>query len=265
MEVFWGDGMFNIYLLGIMIIMGAIFGSFYAVVGDRLSKGESIIKPRSHCTYCQHNLTWYELIPIVSFLILKGKCRHCHAKLSWWYLIVEILSASLFGLSYYLYGFSYELIIALIISSLLIIIYVSDFKYMIINDEPLIIAIALVILTKFCFFGLMPGLKAIISGLLLFSFMLLVKLCGDKIFKRESLGGGDIKLAFFIGCTLNIQLALVSLVLSSFLALPYASYYVFKKQEKEIPFGPFLITGVFITFVFQKAIIAFLELLFMVG
>ena len=176
-------------------------------------------------------------------------------------MLIEILSGTLFALSYCLYGFNYEFFMSIIISSLLIIIYVSDFKYLIINDEPLIIAITLSIITNFIFLGTIKGLYLIISGLVMFIFMYLVKLFGDKAFKRESLGGGDIKLAFFIGCTLGLRLAFVSLIIASFLALPYASYYVVKKQEREIPFGPFLITGVLITFMLSNQIRFVLELI----
>lgn len=244
-----------------MFIIGAVLGSFYMVVGDRLSNNESIVVPRSHCSKCNHILIWYELIPIVSYIIQRGKCKNCHTKLSISYMLIEILSGTLFALSYYLYGFNYEFFMSIIISSLLIIIYVSDFKYLIINDEPLIIAITLSIITNFVFLGTIKGLYLIISGLVMFIFMYLVKLFGDKAFKRESLGGGDIKLAFFIGCTLGLRLAFVSLIIASFLALPYASYYVVKKQEREIPFGPFLITGVLITFMLSNQIRFVLELI----
>lgn len=244
-----------------MFIIGAVLGSFYMVVGDRLPNNESIVTPRSHCSKCNHTLSWYELIPIVSYIIQRGKCKNCHTKLSISYMLIEILSGTLFALSYYLYGFNYEFFMSIIISSLLIIIYVSDFKYLIINDEPLIIAITLSIITNFIFLGTIKGLYLIISGLVMFIFMYLVKLFGDKAFKRESLGGGDIKLAFFIGCTLGLRLAFVSLIIASFLALPYASYYVVKKQEREIPFGPFLITGVLITFMLSNQIRFVLELI----
>ena len=244
-----------------MFIIGAVLGSFYMVVGDRLSNNESIVVPRSHCSKCNYILSWYELIPIVSYIIQRGKCKNCHTKLSISYMLIEILSGTLFALSYYLYGFNYEFFMSIIISSLLIIIYVSDFKYLIINDEPLIIAITLSIITNFVFLGTIKGLYLIISGLVMFIFMYLVKLFGDKAFKRESLGGGDIKLAFFIGCTLGLRLAFVSLIIASFLALPYASYYVVKKQEREIPFGPFLITGVLITFMLSNQIRFVLELI----
>lgn len=244
-----------------MFIIGAVLGSFYMVVGDRLPNNESIVTPRSHCSKCNHILSWYELIPIVSYIMQGGKCKNCHTKLPISYMLIEILSGTLFALSYYLYGFNYEFFMSIIISSLLIIIYVSDFKYLIINDEPLIIAITLSIITNFIFLGTIKGLYLIISGLVMFIFMYLVKLFGDKAFKRESLGGGDIKLAFFIGCTLGLRLAFVSLIIASFLALPYASYYVVKKQEREIPFGPFLITGVLITFMLSNQIRFVLELI----
>ena len=71
-----------------MFVIGTIMGSFFNVIGHRLSKNESAIKPRSHCEFCGHILAWYELIPIISFLIQGGKCRKCRAKLSWWYPLI---------------------------------------------------------------------------------------------------------------------------------------------------------------------------------
>ena len=86
-----------------MFIIGAVLGSFYMVVGDRLSNNESIVVPRSHCSKCNHILSWYELIPIVSYIIQRGKCKNCHTKLSISYMLIEILSGILFALSYCLY------------------------------------------------------------------------------------------------------------------------------------------------------------------
>ena len=90
-----------------LFIVGIIFGSFYNVVADRLPNNESIIKPRSHCPNCNHVLKWYELIPLISFIIQRGKCRKCYYKMSIWYFLSELLTGLLFCLSYYLFGFSY--------------------------------------------------------------------------------------------------------------------------------------------------------------
>ena len=108
-------------------------------------------------------------------------------------------------------------------------------------------------------------IKAVLSGLLLFGFLLIVKLVGDKAFKRESLGWGDVKLAFFIGVTLGIKLGLVSFVIGSFIALPYALFYIAKKKEKEIPYGPFLILAVYLVFVFMAPLSYLINLLFMMN
>ena len=90
-------------------------GSFYYVVGTRLPNNESLLKPRSHCTACNHNLKWYELIPILSFIGLRGKCRECHQKISMEYLLYEILTGYLFAISYVKFGFSYEFFVSLVL------------------------------------------------------------------------------------------------------------------------------------------------------
>lgn len=248
----------------LFIILGCVFASFYTALAMRLSNGESIIKPGSHCNNCNHLLKWYDLIPILSYIILKGKCRYCHKKLDLTYILIELLGGLLFGFSYYLYGISYELIASLIISSLLMIIFVSDFKYLIIIDGVVYVGAIIIIILKYIYFGFNASLNSLISAIIMFLFMLFIKLVGDKIFKRESLGGGDIKLALFIGSTLGLKLSLITIVIASFIALPYAIYYVNKKQEKEVPFGPFLICATLITFYLMEPITNYIISLFII-
>ena len=249
----------------LFIIIGCVFASFYTVIGMRLSNGESIVKPGSHCNNCNHPLKWYDLIPILSFILLNGKCRYCHKKMDITYILMELLGGFLFGLSYFLYGISYELLASLIISSLIIIIFVSDFKYLIIIDGVVYIGTILIILLKLIYFTPKASLFSLISAILMFLFMLFIKFLGDKIFKRESLGGGDIKLALFIGATLGIKLSLITIVIASFIALPYALYFVSKKKEREVPFGPFLIAATLITFIFTEPITNYIITLFIIG
>ena len=113
-------------------------------------------------------------------------------------------------------------------------------------------------------FGFNASLYSFISAVIMFSFMLFIKLVGDKVFKKESLGGGDIKLALFIGATLGLKLSLISIVIASFVALPYAIYYVSKKEEKEVPFGPFLISATLITFYLMEPITNYIISLFII-
>ena len=127
----------SLYLI-ILFVLGTLFGSFFTVVGSRLPRGENFIKKRSHCDNCKHNLSFLDMIPILSFLFLKGKCRYCGKKidsLSTW---MELFTGILFSLSYFTFGFSYQLFFALGIVSLLIILSVSDISYYIIPDEVLI-------------------------------------------------------------------------------------------------------------------------------
>lgn len=251
----------NIIYIIYMFVIGTIMGSFFNVIGHRLSKNESAIKPRSHCEFCGHILAWYELIPIISFLIQGGKCRKCRTKLSWWYPLIEIITGLFFVGCYLYYGFTYDLLLALIISSVLIITCISDFNYLVILDEVLVVsslAALVVIFLKEGFNGLIISL---LSGLLMFFFMLMVKIVGDKAFKRESLGGGDIKLSLFIGLVLGYKLSFINLVLASFLALPVAFYYLVKLKDREVPFGPFLIISTFIIYIFSTQILEFIDLL----
>lgn len=253
----------NVIIAIYIFIIGTIMGSFFNVVAHRLSNNESIIKPGSHCESCQHLLKWYELIPIISFLIQGGRCRQCHTKLSWWYPLIEIITGLFYLFSYLYFGLSPDFFISLVISSVLVITCITDFNYLIILDEPLVIGSIIIIIITLITSGLVDTLIAILSGLLLFFFMLLVKILGDKAFKRESLGGGDIKLSFFIGLSLGYKLAFVNLVLASLLTLPIAFYYLVKYKDREVPFGPFLIISNFIIFVFASPILEFIDYLIM--
>ena len=115
----------------ILFICGAILGSFYLVIGTRLPLKENVITGRSRCDYCKKPLQWYELIPLVSFLLQGGKCRHCGKKISVDHLLMEIITGLLFLVGYLYYGITIKLGIFLVIVSVALIIFVSDFKYMI--------------------------------------------------------------------------------------------------------------------------------------
>ena len=249
-------------MIFIIFIFGLLFGSFYTVVGLRLPEGKSIFKPNSHCDNCEIELKWYELIPLVSYLLQWGKCKKCGAKIPLFYFCIELLTGLLFALCYYLYGFNYEFYTSVIIASVLIIIFVSDFKFMIILDSPLLIGTITVLILKYCYFGGIALRNALISSFLMFMFLLLIKFWADKFYKREALGGGDVKLSLLTGAVLGMKLGLSSIIIASFLAVPYAVYGIIKNKDKEIPFGPFLISGLFITFIFMEIIANFIRTYF---
>ena len=171
-----------------IFVVGVVFGSFYNVVVIRLPNNESIIKPKSHCPNCNHILKWYENIPILSYIFLKGKCLNCDSKISVMYPLMEFLTGVLFLISYLLFGISETFFISIILSSLVVIIFVSDSKYMIILDSPLIISSLLILLVKFLYNGINPVWKSLLSGLLVFVVMYLVMHLGNYLFKKETLG-----------------------------------------------------------------------------
>ena len=235
MQVFW-------------FILGTILGSFYLVVGTRLPKKEDIIKSRSKCDSCGITLKWYNLIPLFSFIFQKGKCSKCGKKISADHFFVELITGLLFLLASLYFPIGYNFFISLIVISLMIIIFISDFKYMIILDSPLVVTIILVIILKFVYFDFNNVLTSIISGIAMFSLMMLIEQIGSTLLKKDSLGGGDIKFSFIMGLILGLKLGVTSLVLSTFLALPYAVASVKIMKSHEFPYGPFLAGALFIVF-----------------
>lgn len=227
----------------LFFIAGTIFGSFYNVVGFRLSTNESIIWPKSHCPKCKHELSFFELIPILSFIFLKGKCKKCKEKISLFYPLMEFFSGLLFAVSFYSFGFSWNMVTALLVSSLLIIVCVSDLNFYIIPDEVNITFAILIFITNILRYGFIGALKYLGNGLIIFLFIYLIMLLGNFLFKQESLGGGDVKLLFVLGMTLPLMLSFTSIALASFIALPVSFLLLIKYKDKIIPFGPFLILG----------------------
>lgn len=246
--------------LGIFII-GTIFGSFYNVVGARIPNGESIIRPASHCTTCNHKLGPLELIPVLSYLMLRGRCKHCGAKISWYYMGFELFCGFLFLLSYLVFGFSYNLIIALTFVSMLDIIIVSDCLYMIIPDSVLIIFGILLIAEKCYISGWEQVVPILISGVIAFLVMLGLKLFGDFIFKQESMGGGDIKLLGIFGLVMGWSNALLSIVAAAFIGLPMSLIAINLKKTHIVPFGPYLSVGALIVFFTQIDVMTLLQFL----
>ena len=238
----------EIYYHIMFFIVGTIFGSFYNVVGTRIPNNQSIIKPNSHCEHCNHELSWYELIPIFSYIFLKGKCKNCKHKLSIFYPFTEIATGILFLVSYHSFGFSLDLLISLTLVSTFIVIIVSDINYLIIPDRFIIIPSILIIIIDIFNIGLLNTLIQIGYGILGFILMYLIMQLGNKLFKKESLGGGDIKLMFLIGLSLDPFLLIIVLFIASFIALIPSTYLLLKNKEHVVPYGPFLMIGLLIVY-----------------
>ena len=231
----------KIFYLIIFFILGCLFGSFLTVIGTRLPRGEDFIKGRSHCDKCLHELSFLDMIPIISYIFLHGRCRYCKKKISSLSTYMELFTGILFLLSYYIFGLSYELLISLGIVSLLIIISVSDISYYIIPDQVLIFFSGYFIIINCLNKGVLFSLFSILSGLVMFGIMYLIMLLGNFLFKKESLGGGDIKLMFVVGLVVNPLLGLFVIFFASLYALPISLIMLKKKNINLVPFGPFLV------------------------
>lgn len=250
----------RIYYMIVTFIFGTVLGSFYNVVGYRLPKGESLISPPSHCPKCNHRLGASELVPIFSYLFQKGKCKNCKSKISLFYPIFEFTSGLLFMISYLIYDFHIEFFIAITFISMLLIVIISDYQTMIIPDEVLIFFSLLLVIELFIKNGFDVYIN-VLNGLIAFGIMFLLKLFGNFLFKKESMGDGDIKLMFTFGLVLGWQLSIITIFLASFIGLPISLYVLYKNKTNIIPFGPFLSVAAIIMLLSQLNIDNLINLL----
>lgn len=234
-----------------MFIIGTIFGSFYNVVGYRIPKGESIITPGSHCTNCNSKLTFLDLIPIISYIIRKGKCKHCGQKISLFYPAFEVLTGILFVLAYLVFGLTLNIIIPLTFISMLIIIIISDYKYMIIPDSVLLTFFGILVIEFLIIYGPIIFAKHLLGAALAFITMFSLKKLGDFMFKKESMGGGDIKLLATFGLVIGYPMSILSIFIGSIIALPISLITLKNNPERIIPFGPFLALSAIIILLLQ--------------
>lgn len=229
-------------------VMGAVLASFYGVIGLRLPIGKSFIKGRSYCDSCHHPLAAIDLIPIISYLLTSGRCRYCNKKISLMLPFIELATGILFMVAYHSFGISLDLLLSLAIISLLIIVLVSDLTYLIIPDEVLIFFSILFIIIQLFRVGLFGTLFHIGTGCFLFFLMYFIMIIGNYFFKKESMGGADIKLMFLFGLVLDPLLGTMSIFLGSFIALPISLLLYYIKRDKVIPFGPFLTIALLLIF-----------------
>ena len=216
-------------------------GSFLNCLVCRLHKKEDFLVKRSYCPYCKHTLSWKDLIPVLSFLLLKGKCRYCGQRISLQYILAELTTGILFVLA--LTQHSYFLLLAF--SFLVIIIY--DFKYYIIPDKVIFPAIAITFLYQLVsnFQSIDIFYSAVISALAAAGFFLSIFL----ISRGRWIGFGDVKLALFMGLLLNFPGILVAMFFSFFIGAIIGTVLIAlnkKGLKSEVPFGPFLMIGTLI-------------------
>lgn len=246
----------------LFFIYGLVIGSFLNVCIYRIPNKVSVSKGRSHCPTCDHTLTALDLVPVLSYVFLRGKCRHCKVKISPRYAIVELMTAIAFTLIYLSFGLTMYSILACVLTCVLIVVAFIDLDTKEINDRMHVIIIGLALVNLISIVsqsGDISEIRTYVVGFFIVSvpMLLLAMLTGG-------FGGGDIKLmaasGLFLGATLNIVAFLIGAFIAAFIAIIML---VTKKADRksQIAFGPYLSLGIFIAMLYgQKMIDAYLSL-----
>ncbi|WP_413308472.1 prepilin peptidase [Bacillus sp. 1P10SD] len=230
----------NNLVLIYLFLIGLTFGSFFNVVGLRVPLKKSIVAPGSACPTCGHQLRAYELIPVLSYMIQKGKCRGCQSRISPIYPTMELITGILFATAPLVVGWSSELVLALTLISMFIIIIVSDIHYMIIPDKILIWFAGIFLLERIIW-PLNPWWDNLIGACAGFTLLLIIALVS-----KGGMGFGDVKLYALLGFVLGFKLVLISFFLSTLYGAVLGGLAMLLrivKRRQPIPFGPFIAAG----------------------
>ena len=235
-------------------VMGASIGSFLNVVADRLPNGRSIVSPRSFCESCQRHLAAVDMVPVLSYLWLRGRCRYCAAKIPGRLAVVEAVTGGLLALLYWRYGLGGELFVYGAAVCLLLVISVIDFDHGLILDKMVFPAVGLLLVlspfwaqigTEREFFGTLGLLgsfaNSTVAGASYFVFLYLIVLVYP-----QGLGAGDVKFAALIGLLMGFPLVFVAFwvtVVSGGLVAAFLLAARRKGRKEEIPYGPFMALG----------------------
>jgi len=240
-----GNEPMNLLILILYILLSLFIGSFLNVVALRIPNKESIVFPPSHCPTCKHRLSALDLIPILSYLSLRGKCRYCGERISSIYPFGEFLTLVIFLLIPYFFGFSKELYIAFPFAMVMIAVTLSDIRYHIIPDKITYPAIILFILLRLWIHPL-PLWNYFFAVFLIFSILVILNVMSERIFHKVGMGGGDLKLFLLIGIVLGWQNTLLALFLSSavgsILGILLIALRIIQRKQM-IPYGPFIFIG----------------------
>lgn len=252
-------------MAGIFIfIFGLIIGSFLNVCILRLPEGRSIVVGSSSCMSCNTRLTFLDLVPLLSYIFLRGKCRHCGQKISPIYPIVESLTAVLFILLFIEFGLTYKLIVYMAVAAVLIVLSFIDFRHMIIPNGLIIALIVIggIQLVTAILTG-PAGIFGVWSDYVIGFFaggvpLLLIALFCTFLLKKEAFGGGDIKLMAAAGLIIGWRLTITSYIIGIIIGAIAGVILLAtgkKKRGDEIPFGPALALGILISIFFGNALI----------
>ena len=229
---------FTVYCCFVAALLGACMGSFLNCMAWRVVHGESVLRGRSHCDVCGHVLTAGDLIPVVSYLVHRGRCRWCGAKLSARHVWGEAAAAVTFTALLLRYDISLQMLEALLLACVLLACAFADLEGYIIPDRFIAVGVVLFIVTLF--FVPDPGKRALdglIGGVAVGGGVLLLALLMEKLLRRDAMGGGDIKLLFLTGLFLGWQKNLLCLLLACVVGILWGLVRA-KRGQQGLPWGP---------------------------
>lgn len=245
----------QIYLTFAAFVIGTFLGSAFNCLAYRMAREQKWSAGRSACPACGQTLSLLDLIPVLSYLFLRGKCRHCGAKLSSRYVLTEVLLGVAFISLLWRFNFTLDTISSTVLICCLFILSLIDLDIQIIPNRFLIIP-ALVRIAQHLYEGGFYGLFiGVLPGLIFGGVLLLLSLLMDKVLKKESMGGGDIKLMAMLGLYFPIAQCLLLLVFACFFGVLIAVILKKAKPDTAFPFGPALSLSAWITLLFGKSLI----------
>jgi len=234
----------NIWLVVLLGSLGLIVGSFLNVCIYRLPRRESINWPGSHCTACNRPLSWYENVPVISWLVLRGRCRTCGERISIIYPLVELITCSLFVAGYVIYGWTPMLAVRLAFACAMVVLFAIDLRHHLL---PNVITVPGIVIGFLLSLFLPPGWKASLIGLIAGGGVLFAIAEGYyRLRGVEGLGMGDVKMLSMIGAFLGWKLMLVTLILGSFAGSLIGVGVIALGRggmKAALPFGTFLAVG----------------------
>lgn len=257
--------MSDILVVFIIFLFGLCLGSFLNVCIYRLPRSKSIISPRSFCPKCNKTIPWYDNIPLISYLILRGRCRYCKNKISFRYFLVELITACLLVIIY-LYFKSWKFFFSyLFLISGLIVASFTDITYRIIPDEVSLGLLGVGIVISFVFPNLhnanthwLSLLNSFIGMIVGGGSIFLLGIIGKLLFKKESMGGGDVKLLAMAGSFLGWKLILLTFFIAPFFGSIFGIIRKVIYKEQYIPYAPFLALGCLVSLLWGEEILRWL-------
>jgi leader peptidase (prepilin peptidase)/N-methyltransferase len=234
-------------------LFGAVFGSFLNVCIVRLPADESVVRPRSRCPTCGTMIAWYDNIPVVSWLLLRARCRGCGSRISALYPAVEAAVAAIWAGAAWYYGLTLDGLAAAVFGTMLLGIGVTDARTYIIPNEYTIVGLpaGLLLALRGGWGGLLESVIGAVVGFLL---LLGVAWAGEKVFKKEAMGGGDIKMMATVGAFVGWQGVILTIFGGALLGTLVFVPLSFRKQQL-VPFGVFLAAAAGVAFVWGEAIV----------